>query len=939
MKNYLLASLAFLCLILSVSAKDGEGSQLFQNVQRNFARTAPQSFSLFKPSNRVYVPGSVKGIENATFLTIDQNPFYQLFTTQPETVTLQVPAPDGSGTWKLDLYRSQILSSDFEVKTSDGKTFSAPEAIYYQGIFNNDPQSMAVVSVFENQLMGMLSNSQGNYDLGVYGEDQLSEYVFYRSNEVGRQLPFDCHTSDVDEPVGTAAVAGDCRIVRVYIECDFDLYTKRTSVANVTTFVTGFFNQVAAIYTNESIQVQISQIYVWTSTDPFISQTTSNGVLSAFRTTRTTFNGNIAHLISTRSTNMGGVAYLDVLCATTYRHAFSNIYNSYGSFPTYSWTVNCFSHEMGHNFGSNHTQWCGWTGGALDNCYTTEGGCAAGPAPVNGGTIMSYCHVTGYGVNLANGFGTQPGNKLRTKYLASTCLTGGVAISIVPAGATICSGSNITLTASGATSYTWMPTTGLNVPNTASVIATPSATSTYTATSVVNNCTVTASSIVTVLASVNRGTLASGNQTFTTSGDPAAISFSTSATGGSGTFAYQWYSKAGIQTAPTGTATTGWTAISGATSASYDPGVQTASISYAVTVDATGSVDCGGAAWASGVRQITVNASTGFSAGTLTSSNQTFCSTGGDPASINFTITPSGATSYSYQWYYKNGIATAPTGTSTTGWTIINGATASTYDPAAGLTQSRTYACRVTPSTGTATWASGARQITVLPAFNPGTIASGDQSFCATGNPGAINMSVNPVGSGAYTWRWYYKESTSIACPTGNSITGWLTNTTSANISGTTLTGAGVTFDPISAGAINNGRTFAVLITPIANGSVPACGTAAWASNCRKTYVTTCTGAMPGEELVEGNMLDLGQSFPNPTNSHSTIQYSLPDSYNGARLVFYDQLGRIMSEQIVPTGIANEYEFKGDFLPSGTYYYSLEFAGTKLATKKLVLIH
>ena len=233
-----------------------------------------------------------------------------------------------------------------------------------------------------------MSNSSGNYDLGLYGDKAANQYVLFRSNDLAAKIPFECHTDDVNLPAPTAAVVVDCRIVKVYIECDFDLYTKRGSnITNVNTFVTGFFNQVASIYTNESIQVQISEIYVWTSTDPFISLTTSSAILSAFRTTRTTFNGNIAHLLSTRSSNLGGIAYLDVLCNTGYSHALSNIYNSYSNFPTYSWTVNVFTHEMGHNLGSNHTQWCGWTGGALDNCYTTEGGCAAGPAPVGGGTI------------------------------------------------------------------------------------------------------------------------------------------------------------------------------------------------------------------------------------------------------------------------------------------------------------------------------------------------------------------------------------------------------------------------------------------------------------------------------------------------------------------------------------------------------------------------
>ena len=67
------------------------------------------------------------------------------------------------------------------------------------------------------------------------------------------------------------------------------------------------------------------------------------------------------------------------------------------------------THEIGHNIGANHTHWCGWSpdptsnppfsGGAIDNCTNTEGSCPDNPAP-QVGTIMSYCHIGGYGINI-----------------------------------------------------------------------------------------------------------------------------------------------------------------------------------------------------------------------------------------------------------------------------------------------------------------------------------------------------------------------------------------------------------------------------------------------------------------------------------------------------------------------------------------------------------
>ena len=886
---------------------------------------------------------SDEGINQSIVLEVNHQIKEVLLREKYTRLDLSIPAPDGISVWTLQLVRSTILTSDFRIQTSDGKTFDAPDAVFYQGIVNNDEHSMATISIFQNEVSGIVSNQSGNYDLGLLEGYQQSFYIFYHSNELAARIPFDCKTADADNlpPASDGLLAGDCRVVRVYIECDFDLYSKRTSsIANVNSFVTGMFNQVAALYTNESIATQISEIFVWTSTDPYISQTTSGNVLSTFRTTRTSFNGNIAHLLSTRSANLGGIAYLDILCSSTYKHAFSNIYNTYSTVPTYSWTVNVFAHEMGHNLGSNHTQWCGWTGGALDNCYTTEGGCAAGPAPVNGGTIMSYCHVSGVvGVNFSNGFGTQPGNKIRSRYNAATCITGGPAITVSPASASVCAGGSVTLTASGGTSYAWTPTTGLSSSTSASVTASPASSTTYTVSSTNAGCTTTLSVPVTVLAAVSRGTLANGNQTFTGSGDPSSISFSAAPSGGVGTFAYQWYSRSGIQTAPTGTSTTGWTAISGATGATYDPGVQSASVSFAAMVDPTGTPDCGGFAWSNGVRQITVNASSGFSAGILASGDQSFCSSGGDPVLISFSTAPSGSTSFSRQWYFKSGIQAAPTGSSVSGWTVIGSATGSSYDPPAGLTASRTYACFVTPISGTGAWAGGARQITILPAFNPGTVLSADETFCTSGNPSNITLSANPIGSGAYTWRWYFKESSSSACPTGSDITGWSTNSTSTNITGTTTTGAGVMFDPISAGSLNNGRTFAVLITPVANGAIPACGTAQWATNCRKTNVITCVGNLEPESSNQDAMQlpKLGLSYPNPTNGIAVIEYVLPDDFGGSTIEFFSMDGKLISKIKCITG-NNRAEIDVRNWPAGIYYYTLSYFGTKLDSRKIVVI-
>ncbi|GAB4042454.1 hypothetical protein GCM10028810_01430 [Spirosoma litoris] len=135
------------------------------------------------------------------------------------------------------------------------------------------------------------------------------------------------------------------------------------------------------------------------------------------------FPGNIAHLLTSRYfTDYGGVAAgLDGLQNRDHAYSVSVSHNPSQAeqYPTYSREVKVITHELGHNFGSPHTHWCGWPGGAIDNCGTPEpylGNSCNGPDPVNGGTIMSYCdHGGASSFSLGNGFGPYPGDKIRTK--------------------------------------------------------------------------------------------------------------------------------------------------------------------------------------------------------------------------------------------------------------------------------------------------------------------------------------------------------------------------------------------------------------------------------------------------------------------------------------------------------------------------------------------
>ncbi len=329
----------------------------------------------------------------------------------------------------LELIPYTIFAPTFKVINARGETV-APQALglYYHGIIKGDPQSSASISIINGELSGIISNKDGNYNLGK--EPKTPNYIFYNDKDLRQKSDFTCATPDAPvKAMGQNLIKQEaslpnvaCGSVEIYIEADNALYQAQGStIPNTVNYVNSLFSNVATLYNNEGLSVVISEIKVWDTADPYVGAASSGAALTAFRNTiSTTFNGRLAHLLSGRSLG-GGVAYLDVLCEKSYAHGVSgSLSSTITNLPNYSWNVEVMTHELGHNFGSPHTQSCTWPGGALDNCYTTEGGCAPGPAPTNGGTIMSYCHLTGYGINFANGFGTLPGNLIRN--LTQACL-------------------------------------------------------------------------------------------------------------------------------------------------------------------------------------------------------------------------------------------------------------------------------------------------------------------------------------------------------------------------------------------------------------------------------------------------------------------------------------------------------------------------------------
>ena len=374
-------------------------------------------FNIKSDLNRVEVNVATKASLQSDFINT-------LKANKPESFSLTVPDQNGNPL-KVKFEEYKILASDFQLTSSSGKKLKAKKPHFYKGKVAGD-KGFATLTVFDDRLSSVISlKGEGNIHITQDSESKNPfEYWIYNDKDWKSEIPFDCHTKDelnsiiVSNPPADRSSVDQC--VEVYLEADYFMFQDYGSEQGVMDYLTEVWVHVAALYDAEEITMNISEIFVWTSNDPY-SDVDAGSALTTFQAIRTSFNGDLAHLVSTNPGNLGGIAFLGTLC-TNVSYGFSNITNSYNPLPNYSWTINVLTHEIGHNLGSYHTHSCNWPQGPLDDCAAVEGTCNPGPTPTNGGTIMSYCHLTGIGIDFNNGFGTVPGNFIRANVAAATCL-------------------------------------------------------------------------------------------------------------------------------------------------------------------------------------------------------------------------------------------------------------------------------------------------------------------------------------------------------------------------------------------------------------------------------------------------------------------------------------------------------------------------------------
>ncbi len=436
--KFLTNLLLLLIFSFSLSAQTIKPADLVKEQNGDF-----ETHAVFTIDNLKKIQIEKSKLSAYTSLDLDINSLNSLRSSSPKALSMELPV-NSESSLTLELVKVDIFSDDYTmIEEPSGKVITVDRGTHYRGIISGREKSLAAISIFENEVVGFISDYklEGNYVLGkTQGKTaQANQHVLYLDTDLKFDKGRTCDTQDdgigyepqqlEDHSQGRAL--SDC--VRLLLEVDYNMYqTLGSSTTAANNYITALFNGQATLYAAENINTVLSQSFVWSSSSPY-SGSSAGVMLGTFQSNRNNFNADFANLLT--NINFGGIAAtINGVCASeNNRMCVSGVLNSIATVPTYSFDMEITAHEFGHLFGSYHTHGCYWNGNntQIDDCASTIGNTEGAACydsnnpilPSNGGTIMSYCYaVGGVGVNFANGFGPQPGNAIRNAVAAGSCL-------------------------------------------------------------------------------------------------------------------------------------------------------------------------------------------------------------------------------------------------------------------------------------------------------------------------------------------------------------------------------------------------------------------------------------------------------------------------------------------------------------------------------------
>ena len=378
--------------------------------------------------------------EDAVGLELKDARFQTLRSERPERTSLVLPFPDRSVALRLE--RFDVRSDAFEVATTgpDGFRYTSPQTRIVT--YEVKGEVTGTLILFHDHVVASLNHGGRRWEINrrqgsVHALFPVDASTDERTFTCGVEEQADLPQAQHDHGHGSLRSSSILECVEVGIEVDqFTYQTLGSNLDDAVDWALAILASVDQIYRNELndlVTLEARFLHVWESPDPYITVTNDGGgILGAFNAewnNNPNFNSiplDLKHFFTTRTNiGTGGIAYLNGLC-NSYNAGVSGNLTTATTYDlnTYAWNLDVVAHEIGHNCGSNHTHWCGWPGGPIDNCGSYEGDCTGYTDNPTGqlGTIMSYCHAIAGGSKTLTFHPLVEDNALIPTFNAASCI-------------------------------------------------------------------------------------------------------------------------------------------------------------------------------------------------------------------------------------------------------------------------------------------------------------------------------------------------------------------------------------------------------------------------------------------------------------------------------------------------------------------------------------
>jgi hypothetical protein len=367
-----------------------------------------------------------QGVVTVAFDPTDYEDFAEQHARGLPFVFDDVPLPGGLTT-SLELRpvsvmapgaRAQIVHPDGSVR------FLAPNVYCFAGHVLGG--GAAFLGISGDELHGYFY-AQGELFLLSSGDSKTGRATLAHASQLGEFDPGACGVVEKllpidDNDVERAVVTASLRTADVFVEADNVYRGRFTSDQACVDYTALLFTAASEIYRRDigaKLNIPDGYMRVWNVKPPWGTITGFKSLSNVYNWWQSTQNPlrNLpraaVHVLTTPV--FGGTSRgVDGLCVNNRAYEISSVS---GSFPyprehtsRYNWDLFVVCHELGHTFGSPHS-----------NLYTPPIECIDGSGP-DSGTIMSYCHTT-YGMaKVGMRFHYREQTKIRSAIVDSSCL-------------------------------------------------------------------------------------------------------------------------------------------------------------------------------------------------------------------------------------------------------------------------------------------------------------------------------------------------------------------------------------------------------------------------------------------------------------------------------------------------------------------------------------